>query len=259
MNAIDHILTSQHGLGIMFLLFLSLVVVALIIYTLAKFLKDRPFSFGRFKGFAPGKGHLECPKHSDFIFVSMRQNRYTKDFFSVSNPVSILSEQKCFAKELALHVSAKADSLFREFLSQTGEENIANSPAYSAFQRHTEHVKKYILDQFADACEENHLAEKTDTEWHDYLELKSKNIAEEARSYSFRVTPESLYTREGYLRTMSIIYDDIQDATMRALKNARDISIRRSKRVDELLAQCEADVHKIIAGEHYGNQSHQRI
>lgn len=258
MSSIDHILTSPHGRDIMVLVLLCLIVVAGIIYTIARFLKDRPFSFGLFKGYAAGAGHLACPKHTDFMFVSMRQNRYTKDYFAVSNPVSILSEQKRFARELSMHVSAKADAIFRDFLIQSGEENIANSPAYSAYQRHVEHIKKFVLEQFSDACEENHLADKSDLEFHEYLELKSKNIAEEAKAYSFRVTPEALYSREGYLHTMSVIYTDIQDAVQRALKNARDISIRRYKRVDELLAQCEEDVQKIITGAHYGNQNSQR-
>ena len=255
---IDHIFTSPHGRDIMFMFFLCLCVAAFIVCIVARFLKNRPFSFGIFKGFAPGMGHLACPKHGDFVFVSMRQSRYTKDFFSVSNPVSILSEQKRFAREIALHVAAKADSMFRDFLSNSGEENIANSPVYSAFQRHCEHVRKYVLDQFSDACEENHLADKSELEFHEYLELKSKNIADDAKAYSFRVTPEALYQREGYLHTMSVIYTDIQDGVQRALKNARDVSIRRFKRVDELLAECEADVQKIISGGHYGNQSHQK-
>ena len=258
MSSIEHILTSPHGRDIMVIVLFCLIVVAGIIYIITKFLNSSPFSIGSFKRYAAGAGHLTCPKHSDFMFVSMRQSRYTKDCFAVSNPVSILSEQKRFAKEIALNISAKADATFRDFLVKSGEENIANSPAYSAYQRHVEHIKKFILEQFSDACEENHLAEKTDLEFHEYLDLKAKNITEEAKAYSFRVTPESLYAREGYLHTMSAIYADIQDGAMRALKNARDISIRREKRVDELQAQCEEDVHKIISGAHYGNQSSAR-
>ena len=248
MNAIDHIFTSPHGRDIMILFLLCLIAIAGIVCIIARFFKDRPFSIGKLIGYAPGAGHLKCPKHTDFSLVSMRMNRHTKDFFAVSNPVSILSEQKRYAREIAMNIAAKADSTFRDFLAKSGEENIAISPVYSAFQRHVEHVRKFILEQFADACEENHLADKTEMEFHEYLELKAKNIADEARSYSFRITPDTLYGREGYLHTMGVIYVDVEDGVMRAMKNARDISIRRAKRVDALWSQCEEDVQKIITG-----------
>ena len=258
MNTIAFIFSSPHGRDIMIVFMLCLMVVAIIVCLITRFLKDRPFSFGPFKGYAPGTGHLKCPKHTDFSLVSMRQSRYTKDFFAVSNPVSILSEQKRFARELSALVSSKADAMFRDFLTGTGEENIANSPVYSAFHRHVDHIRKFVLEQFADACEENHLAEKSELEFHEYLDLKARNIADEAKAYAFLVTPECLYEREGYLHTMGVVYADIQDAVMRALKNARDVSIRRGKRVDDLWDQCEADVQKIIAGGFNGNKNHTR-
>ena len=258
MNTIATILCSPKGHVIMALFLLCMVVVYLIVRCVARFLKDRPFSFGSFKGYAAGAGHLACPKHSDFSLVSMRQSRYTKDFLSVSNPVSILSEQKRFARELSAQVSSKADAMFRDFLLRSGEPNIATSSVYSTYQRHVEHIKKFVLEQFSDACEENHLADKTDMEFHEYLELKSKNIANEAKSYSFRITPECLYGREGYLRTMGVIYVDIEDSVQRALKNARDISIRRAKRVDDLWTQCEEDVRLIITGGIHAHNDHQK-
>jgi len=192
---------------------------------------------------AEQKTHVDCPLVKDLLQILQSQQVMLNKVFHIRDK-EILSEQMAYIEQRVDLAANQYEKSFCNLLEKSGKKDYLYSSEYISYRALIEFTREKVLTKFRHMCKENHLTEKSDDDFNEYVQNHVILILDMISNNSKSFFPYYL-TIPGYLDSISSVRIEVKKHIQEAIYNARTCSINGKIKIDTLVADFAEEYERL--------------